>query len=113
MKKLSPYGYSLNNRFILEVYKKEAPRSSQKNGFAFIDQKLRLKGLRILYGAHLTSPEQIIPAGWIAYVKEEALHTQPWAQKILECDGISQPFIIVDVVNVEFIAEAKDDHDNR
>lgn len=94
---------SLNNKLIVEAYKKEALRTTEKNGFAFVAQKLSLKGLRILVDAHTTTGN--IPRGWIAYIKEEALHTQAWAQKPLECDSIEGPFLVVDMAFVEFIKD--------
>lgn len=93
---------SFNNRLIVEVYKKEALRTTEKNGFAFVAQKLSLKGLKVLVDVKL-SDNTFIPKGSVAYIKEEALHTQSWAQKAMECDGIEGQFLIVDLNNVEFI----------
>lgn len=95
--------YSLNNKLIVESYKKEALRSKEVNGFAFVDQKLSLKGLRILVSAHLNNGQLFVKAGSLAFVKEDLLHTQQWAQKSYECDGIDGQFLIIDVNNVEFI----------
>jgi hypothetical protein len=93
---------SFNNRLIVEMYKKEALKSTEKNGFAFIAQKLSLKGLIVLVDAKLNDGT-FIKKGSIAYIKEEALHTQAWAQKGLECDAIEGSFLIVDMNFVEFI----------
>jgi len=97
--------YSTNNRLIVEIYKKEAIRSTEKSGFAFIDQKIKLKGLKVLADARLivNGIEIVIKKGSIAYIKEEQLHTQQWAQKNMECDIIDQPFLIIDFNHVEGI----------
>lgn len=93
---------SLNNRLIVEMYKKEALRSKVVNGFASVDQKLTLKGLRVLADAQLDD-NTLVKKGSTAYIKEEALHTQAWAQKALESDYFKEPFLIVDKIYVEFI----------
>lgn len=94
---------SLNNRLIVEAYKKEALRSKISSGFALIDQKLTLKGLKVLVEAKLSNG-LLIPKGSVAYVKEELLHSQPWAQKVLEAEGIEGKFLILDMTYVEFVA---------
>lgn len=93
---------SLNNRLIVEIYKKEGLRSEVKNGFALVDQKTSVKGLTILVDTKLTDGTYI-EAGSKAWVREEALHTRPWAQKALKSEAINQPFLIVDLTDIEFI----------
>jgi len=93
---------SLNNRLLVEAYKKGELRSKVSNGFATIDQKSTLKGLRVLIEGRLTDGT-IVRRDSIAYIREEVLHTQAWAQKPLECEFFKQPFLIVDAGNVEFI----------
>ena len=93
---------SLNNRLLIEVYKKGELRSKVTNGFATIDQKSTLKGLRVLVEGKLNDGT-IIRRDSIAYIREEVLHTQAWAQKSLECEFIPQPFLIVDALFIEFI----------
>lgn len=93
---------SLNNRLIVEVYKKTELRSKVTNGFATIDQKSTLKGLRVLVEGKLNDGT-IVRRDSIAYIREESLHTQAWAQKSLECELFKQPFLIVDANFVEFI----------
>jgi hypothetical protein len=93
---------SLNNRLIVQAYKKEALRATERNGFAFVDQKLALKGLTVLVDAKL-SDNTFVGKGSTAYVKEEVLHTQQWAQKTMECDAIEGKFLIVDLQYVELI----------
>lgn len=97
----------MNNRLIVEAYKKEALQSDVKNGFAFIQQKVAVKGLKVLMDARL-SDGTIIPRDSVAYIREESLHTKPWAQKILQSDTLSVPFLIVDISEIEFIAEPTD-----
>jgi hypothetical protein len=94
---------SFNNRLIVEAYRKEGLKSSVVNGFAMIQQKVSVKGLTVLMDAKLADGTWI-PKGSIAYIKEEQLHAQPWAQKVLEADTIEGPFLIVDISNVEFIS---------
>lgn len=97
---------SFNNRLIVQAYKKEAIRTTERNGFAFIEQKLGLKGLEILVDTQLADGTYI-NKGSIAYIKEELLHTAPWAQKTLECAAIGQPFLIVDLTYVEMVGSGK------
>lgn len=94
---------SMNNRLIVESYKKEAFRANVQNGFARLDQKLAVKGLTILMDAKLNDGTTVL-RGSIAYIREELLHTQPWAQKVLESDTMKVPFIIVDLNHVEYIS---------
>jgi len=94
---------SMNNRLIVEAYKKEGLKSTISQGFAYIEQKVSVKGLTVLVDAKL-SDGTFVPKGSIAYIREESLHTQAWAQKVLECDTLKTPFIIVDISNVEFIS---------
>lgn len=98
---------SLNNRVFVEAYQKGELRSKEKNGFAFVDQKTTLKGLKVLLEARLNDGTMVLKNS-IAYIKEESLHTQAWAQKPLECDVIGQLFIIVDAIHIEFIVPPKE-----
>ncbi len=98
---------ALNNRFILEPYKGDRTlKSSSSNGFAIVQQKVSVVGLTVLADAlinHGTPHGQMYPKGSKAYIKEEALFTQPWAQKAYESDAIEGKFIIVDSAHVEFV----------
>lgn len=93
---------SLNNRLIVEKYVKGELRHKERNGFALIDQKLNLKGLKVLVDAYLTG-HILVKRGSVAYIREEVLHTAAWAQKALESDTLSVPFIIADLSQVEYI----------
>lgn len=102
--------FSINNRLILEVYKTDRGlKATERNGFAMISQKVTVKGLKVLIDAHLydgdSQTSMRIPRGSLAYIREEYLHTQPWAQKIMESDAIGEQFIIVDIKMVEFIKQ--------
>ena len=98
---------SLNNRFILEPYKGDrALKSNASTGFAIVQQKVSLVGLKVLVDAMIfCGAQQGIrwPVGSLAYIKEELLFTQPWAQKIYESDAIESKFIIVDASQIEFV----------
>ena len=99
---------SLNNRLILETYKTDGSiKSEVKNGFAFAQQKSSVVGLRVLVDASIQEGlyNRTIPVGSKVYLLEEALHTQPWAKKILTSDATSEPFIIVNVSDVQFVVE--------
>lgn len=93
---------SFNNRLIVEKYVKGELRHKERNGFALIDQKLNLKGLKVLVDACVLDGVTV-RKGSVAYIKEEVLHTAAWAQKALESDNIPVPFLIVDLSQVEFI----------
>lgn len=94
--------YSLNSRLVLEVYKTDGSvRMSVTNGWAKTEQKSRLVGLKVLMSCYLQN--NYIQAGSTAYIREEILHTAPWAKNPLSCDTLSQPFMVVDSSLVEFI----------
>lgn len=93
---------SMNNRLVVEAYKKEGLRANVSNGFARLDQKVSVKGLEVLMDAKLADGT-FVKKGSVAYIREETLHTAPWAQKILELDTIGRAFLVIDLVHVEFI----------
>jgi hypothetical protein len=105
---------SLNNRLVLEPYTSDGQvKSTTGSGFAMIQQKVKLVGLKLLMAAKvddfgqfsvdgITMP-RVISKNSIAFIREEYLHTQVWAKKLLECEGIEGKFIIVDLQHVEFI----------
>lgn len=101
--------FSLNNRLIVEQYTKEAIKPRMQGGIATPGQRDSLKGLKVLVSSTLSDGRHI-PAGSTAYIKEETLHTQPWAAKPLTCDTLPCKFLIVDLAYVEFIdtVEPKD-----
>ncbi len=115
-----PPMFSMNGRFIVEPYMSDRQiKVSDAGGFAMIQQKVHVKGLRLLVAAHLgdnmTSHTRIdglsqsgpitLAAGSLIFIREEYLFTQPWAKQILESDHVGK-FIIVDKQFVEFIQPA-------
>lgn len=99
---------SYNNRLVVETYQKEGLRANTSSGFAHLSQKMVVKGLKVLIDAKLNDGSYV-PAGSIAFIREEVLHTQQWATKVLESEGVTGQFLIVDMSQVEFIhfAEVK------
>ena len=95
--------YSLNNRLVLELYNKEALKPRMQGGIATPGQRDGLKGLKVLMDARLPEPYGRVPAGSVAYIREEILHTHDWASKPMTCDFLSSKFLVVDIAYVEFI----------
>lgn len=96
-------GCSFSNKLILEAYNNDKIiKTENRNGLAFVDQKTKVKPLKLLVNAKLIDGT-VIAKGSKAYVKEEQLFSQPWAKKILESDSIEGKFIVVDIGQVEFI----------
>lgn len=106
---------SLNNRLILEEYKKEEIKTVVSGGFARMQHKISLKPLKVLVDAKLADGT-LVPARSIAFLKEEYLHnannrgvTLPTFQN----DSVSsEPFIIVDMINVDMIDIYKEEPKN-
>lgn len=94
--------FSLNDRLVLEQYIKEGLRSSRIGGIATPGQRDGLKGLRVLVGTVLSDGRQV-PKGSVAYIREEVLHTQAWASKVMQCDFLKEKFIIAERAHIEFI----------
>lgn len=105
---------SLNNRFILAPYGGDRTlRANVSSGFAHVQQKTAVVGLKVLVPASIAALGQVridglsmnasIPRGSIAYIREEYLYTQPWAKNVLTSDAIEGSFIIVDATYVEFV----------
>jgi len=99
--------FSVNNRLVVEQYIKEGLKAKIQGGLATPGQRDGLKGLRVLVGATINynGVTKNVPAGSIAYIREEVLHNHAWASKPLTCDTISEKFLLVDVHPfVEFIS---------
>ena len=94
--------FSVNNRLIVEQYIKEGLKAKVSGGIATPGQRDGLKGLKVLVDATLLDGTKV-PRGSIAYIREEVLHTHPWASKPLTCDTFSGKFLIVELSFVEFI----------
>jgi hypothetical protein len=86
--------------------------SSQKirptihKGFASVDQRGKVVGLKILVKAQIIrgSKLEIIEPGTMAYISEELLHTQ-LCKHIYECEVIKGQFMLVDLHNIAFIGD--------
>lgn len=94
---------SFNNKLILEAYSQTEVKAEIRSGWATVSQKNNLKGLRVLVQATLNDGT-FVPAGSTAYIKEEYLHTQPWAKNKLKCETLPGEFIIVTMNEVEYVA---------
>jgi hypothetical protein len=80
-----------NHNILVEPYLTDgAIRANVKSGFSTIAQKSNLVGLKVIVGG---SGAQ---SGWIAYFKEEDLHTQPWSKTVFSCKDVGEPFMIAD-----------------
>ena len=93
-------------KLIVEAYIPTGLKAEVKSGWATLEQKNNLKGLKVLIQAHL-SDGTIIPPGSTAYIKEELLHTQPWAKNKLKSDTLTGEFIIVSTNEIEYIDPPK------
>jgi hypothetical protein len=109
--------FSMNNRFVVEPYMSDRQiKTTGGQGFAMIQQKVKLVGLKLLMSVRTDQVHQIavdgfqssgpimIPSGATVWIKEELLYTQEWAKKIYECEAVEGKFIIVDKAFVEFIS---------
>jgi hypothetical protein len=97
--------FSINNRLVVEQYIKEGLKAKVSGGIATPGQRDGLKGLKVLMDAHITfsNYEVKVPVGSIVYIREEVLHTHPWASKPLTCETLPCKFMLVDLTYVEFI----------
>jgi len=91
------------NKLILEAYEHTEIRAEGKKGWIQASQKINLKGLKVMVDAKLSDGTTIM-AGSTAFIKEESLHTQPWAKAKLKCDTLPGEFILVTMNEVEFIS---------
>ncbi len=94
---------SFNNKLILEAYRHTEIRPEGNKGWVQAAQKNNLKGLKVLVQATL-SDGTVVPAGSMAYIREESLHTQPWSKNKLKSDTLPGEFILVTMNEVEFIS---------
>ena len=92
--------YSVSNKLVVEAYKKEGLRAKERNGFAMLEQKSKLVGLKLLMPAVLANGD-VIKKGAKAYIKEEWLHN--FGSKPMEAEGVSGQFIVVELSNVDFV----------
>jgi hypothetical protein len=94
--------FSLNNRLVTEAYVKEGLKARIQGGIATPGQRDAVKGLRVLMSTTLSDGRHI-PVGSMAYVREEVLHSHPFASKPLTCDTIPGKFLLVDLQFIEWI----------
>lgn len=94
---------SFNNKLILEAYQHTEIRPEGNKGWIQVSQKNNLKGLRVLVQATLLDGT-IVPTGSIAYIREELLHTSPWAKNKLKSDTLKGEFILANMSDVEYIS---------
>lgn len=106
------------NKFVVAPYVSDGTiktATTGKTGFAVIEQKVSVKGLRLLVdlvldGMHSRiaidglsqSGPTTIKAGSTVFIREELLHTQVWAKAIYESEYIGK-FILVDKQYIEFV----------
>lgn len=101
---------SVNNKIILRPYvNTEGLKKEIRNGFAMVQQKSTIKGLKVLMDSR-TEKCGLVEKGMIAYLSEELLCTQPWAKKVMSSDAVDGPFIIVDIGFIDFIGKAEDEN---
>lgn len=93
---------SFNNKLIVEAYKHTEIRPEGNKGWVQASQKNNLKGLKVLIQATL-SDGTIVPAGSMAYLKEEFLHSSPAAKNKLKSDTLPGEFILVTMGEVEYL----------
>lgn len=100
--------FSLNNRLIVEPYIKEGLKAKISGGIATPGQRDGLKGLKVLMDAYLSDGRKI-PEGSVAYIREEVLHTHPWASKPLTwTQSTIGSFLIMESSYVEFFVTSDD-----
>lgn len=93
---------SYNNKLILQAYIHTEIRAEGNKGWIQASQKNNLKGLKVLIQAIL-SDGTVVPAGSTAYLKEELLHSAPFAKNKLKCDTLPGEFILVTMGEVEYL----------
>lgn len=96
---------SYNRKILCEPYiSKGAIESEVKKGMAFVKQKSKVVGLKVLIDAQIDE-NIIIKKGSFVYVLEEILHNQTSYQKPLTADVINEPFVVIDFGHVVFTGE--------
>lgn len=99
-----PQPSSYNNKLIVEAYAGDRTLKSEvKNGMAFVKQKVALAPLKLLANAHLNGGD-VIYAGATIYIKEEHLHSAPWAKARFETEVFpGKQIMIVDLNHIEMV----------
>lgn len=103
----APAPMAINGRVITETYKEDRGlKATVSNGFAMVQQKVQVVGLTVLADAIVpdgTKNGQYIRKGDVAYIKEAALQSAPWAKASFTADVIDGAFMIVDAGHIEFV----------
>ena len=99
---------SFNGKLILEAYKHTELKAEVRSGWATLNQKATLKGLKTLVQAHLLDGT-VIPVGSTAYIKEESLHTRPEVKNKFKSDTFPVEFIVLSMDMVEYIVPPQGD----
>ena len=97
------------NKAIVKAYNTDGALKSKQMavGLVGVEQKTTLVGLELLTEVVVMQGGQSYHffRGDKAYIREEYLHTQPWAKKKLTAEGIEGEFIIVDLAMIEYFAK--------
>jgi hypothetical protein len=93
---------SFNNKLVLEAYVHTEIRPEGNRGWIQASQKTNLKGLKVLVQAVLPDGT-IVLKNSIAFIKEELLHSAPFAKNKLKCQTIPVEFILATMNDVEWI----------
>jgi len=95
---------TLNNKILCEPYLGgKGLKSEVKSGFATVQQKNNLVGLKVLANAHVkVSADKTleIGAGSIVYFNEETLYTYPQYHSPIKNDVLDQPCILANFDHV-------------
>ena len=97
---------SYNNQIICEPYGgSKGLKSKITSGVAVVQQKTGVIGLRVLRDAYLfdngVNPQ--INKGDIVYLREDVLHVNQNYSQPLECDSISEKFVLINFAHVAFV----------
>lgn len=103
--------YSVNNRIVVEPYKKEELKAQIKGGLALIGQKQTVKGLKLLVDADWSKDMALFSAraGDTVYIKEEVLHNHPSVKGTLQSDAIQGEFLVLDASLIEFVVPKQEE----
>lgn len=96
--------FSVNDLFVVEPYQQgQGLKADIRNGFAFVQQKSELAGLKTLAEARM-SDGSYIPAGSTVYIAEDLLTTAQWAKNVRKCSAFGdKQFIVVELKYITMI----------
>jgi hypothetical protein len=86
---------ALNGVLLCETFKTNTVKKKERSGFAVMDQKVALVGLKVLVGS------DEIPTGYTVYVRGEACQTG-WGKETFESEGML-PFIRVPLTEIIYV----------